>query len=170
MAHSAVCSAALTPTHKRSSNNHSDVSRTKSAAQNLGSNSGHGRNLDSDQRKLHKPRSTRFSRPVRCRPSNFDRLATLDQRRRPTPPQNPSPLITDQTRHKNRRTFGHAPQQWFPNSVIQASLAPTANDSPDIRIAGRARFSGPIPVMIDAANAHRRSSHRRLNQVLHTIT
>ena len=28
--------------------------------------SGDGRNLDSDQRKLHKPRSARFSRPVRC--------------------------------------------------------------------------------------------------------
>jgi predicted HTH transcriptional regulator len=40
--------------------------------------------------------------------------------------------------------LGDAPQQWFANFVIQASLAPTANDSPDIRIADRARFSEEI--------------------------
>ena len=57
--------------------------------------------------------------------------------------------------------LGDAPQQWFPNFVIQASLAPTANDSPDIRIADRARFSGPIPVMIDAAIKWTRAHSKR---------
>ena len=57
--------------------------------------------------------------------------------------------------------LGDAPQQWFPNFVIQASLAPTANDSPDIRIADRARFSGPIPVMIDAAITWTRAHSKR---------
>ena len=57
--------------------------------------------------------------------------------------------------------LGDAPQQWFPNFVIQASLAPTANDAPNIRIADRARFSGPIPVMIDAAIKWTRAHSKR---------
>jgi ATP-dependent DNA helicase RecG len=46
-------------------------------------------------------------------------------------------------------SLGSYPQQWFPNFVIQASAAPEPGDSPDVRIGDTARFSGPIPQMID---------------------
>ncbi len=65
--------------------------------------------------------------------------------------------------------LGDAPQQWFPNFVIQAALLPTStstpNDATNIRIADRARFSGPIPVMIDAAMKWTRThSNRRTRE------
>lgn len=46
-------------------------------------------------------------------------------------------------------SLGSYPQEWFPNFVIQASAAPEPGDSPDVRIGDVARFSGPIPQMID---------------------
>ncbi len=47
--------------------------------------------------------------------------------------------------------LGSYPQQWFPNFVIQASAAPEPGDSLDVRVGDTARFSGPIPQMIDDA-------------------
>jgi ATP-dependent DNA helicase RecG len=61
--------------------------------------------------------------------------------------------------------LGDLPQQWFPNFVIQAAAGPTENDSTDIRIGDRARFSGPIPVMLDdAINWVRGHSRRRVRE------
>ncbi len=45
--------------------------------------------------------------------------------------------------------LGSYPQQWFPNFVIQASAAPEPGDSSEVRVGDTARFSGPIPQMID---------------------
>ena len=61
--------------------------------------------------------------------------------------------------------LGDLPQQWFPNFVIQASVEPGDNDAADIRIGDRARFSGPIPVMLDdAINWVRGHSRRRVRE------
>jgi ATP-dependent DNA helicase RecG len=62
-------------------------------------------------------------------------------------------------------SLGDMPQQWFPNFVIQAAAGPTDNDAADIRIGDRARFSGPIPVMLaDAINWVRGHSRRRVRE------
>jgi ATP-dependent DNA helicase RecG len=47
--------------------------------------------------------------------------------------------------------LGEYPQQWFPNYVIQAAVRPDRNAPPNTRVADIARFSGPIPQMIDDA-------------------
>ncbi len=61
--------------------------------------------------------------------------------------------------------LGDLPQQWFPNFVIQAAAAPTSDDAEDIRVGDRARFSGPIPVMLnDAINWVRGHSRRRVRE------
>jgi ATP-dependent DNA helicase RecG len=57
--------------------------------------------------------------------------------------------------------LGDLPQQWFPNFVIQASAAPSDSDPADTRVGDRARFSGPIPAMIDQAIAWTRQHSRR---------
>ena len=57
--------------------------------------------------------------------------------------------------------LGELPQQWFPNFVIQAAAAPIESDGADIRVGDRARFSGPIPAMLDAAIAWTRQHTRR---------
>jgi ATP-dependent DNA helicase RecG len=61
--------------------------------------------------------------------------------------------------------LGDLPQQWFPNFVIQAAAAPAPDDADDIRVGDRARFSGPIPVMLDdAINWVRGHSRRRVRE------
>jgi ATP-dependent DNA helicase RecG len=47
--------------------------------------------------------------------------------------------------------LGDYPQEWFPNFVIQAAVAPGRNAMSTTRVADVARFSGPIPQMIDDA-------------------
>lgn len=47
--------------------------------------------------------------------------------------------------------LGIYPQQYFPNCVIQASVAPGPADPPGVRAADAARFDGPIPAMLDGA-------------------
>jgi len=47
--------------------------------------------------------------------------------------------------------FGIYPQQYFPNCVIQASVAPTSQDPAGTRAADAARFDGPLPLMLDQA-------------------
>ena len=58
-------------------------------------------------------------------------------------------------------SLGESPQQWFPNYVIQAAAAPAETDAADIRIGDRARFSGPLPVMLDDAITWVRGHSRR---------
>jgi ATP-dependent DNA helicase RecG len=61
--------------------------------------------------------------------------------------------------------LGDLPQQWFPNFVIQAAATPSPDDADDVRIGDRARFSGPIPVMLDdAINWVRGHSRRRVRE------
>jgi ATP-dependent DNA helicase RecG len=61
--------------------------------------------------------------------------------------------------------LGELPQQWFPNFVIQAAAGPSPDDANDVRIGDRARFSGPIPVMLDdAINWVRGHSRRRVRE------
>lgn len=61
--------------------------------------------------------------------------------------------------------LGDLPQQWFPNFVIQAAAGPTDADATDIRVGDRARFSGPIPVMLnDAIDWVRGHSRRRVRE------
>lgn len=61
--------------------------------------------------------------------------------------------------------LGDLPQQWYPNFVIQASVEPGDNDAADIRVGDRARFSGPIPVILDdAINWVRGHSRRRVRE------
>ncbi|MEU1503934.1 crosslink repair DNA glycosylase YcaQ family protein [Kitasatospora sp. NPDC005748] len=47
--------------------------------------------------------------------------------------------------------LGEYPQQFFPNLVIQASLAPGPNDPAGTRAVDSRKFDGPIPVMLDEA-------------------
>jgi ATP-dependent DNA helicase RecG len=49
--------------------------------------------------------------------------------------------------------LGIYPQQFFPNFVIQAAVLPGPNDPANIRARDVARFSGPIPVMLDDATS-----------------
>jgi ATP-dependent DNA helicase RecG len=61
--------------------------------------------------------------------------------------------------------LGDLPQQWFPNFVIQAAAGPAATDASSVRVGDRARFSGPIPVMLDdAINWVRGHSRRRVRE------
>lgn len=47
--------------------------------------------------------------------------------------------------------LGVYPQQFFPNLVIQASVAPGPNDPPGTRAVDAKRFDGPIPLMLEQA-------------------
>lgn len=47
--------------------------------------------------------------------------------------------------------LGVYPQQWFPNYVIQAAASPEPGSPPGTRVGDVARFSGPLPQMIDDA-------------------
>ncbi|WP_093591002.1 ATP-binding protein [Streptomyces griseoaurantiacus] len=47
--------------------------------------------------------------------------------------------------------LGLYPQQYFPNLVIQASVAPGSNDPVGTRAVDSKRFDGPIPLMLDQA-------------------
>ncbi|GAB6903684.1 hypothetical protein JCM9957A_67760 [Kineosporia succinea] len=47
--------------------------------------------------------------------------------------------------------LGTYPQQYVPNAVIQASVAPRAGDPPGTRAADVRRFDGPLPLMLDEA-------------------
>jgi ATP-dependent DNA helicase RecG len=47
--------------------------------------------------------------------------------------------------------LGLYPQHYFPNLVIQASVAPGPNDPPGTRVVDSKRFDGPIPLMLDQA-------------------
>ncbi|MEV6983988.1 RNA-binding domain-containing protein [Sphaerisporangium sp. NPDC051017] len=48
-------------------------------------------------------------------------------------------------------TLGVYPQQFFPNLVIQARVAPGLNDPPGTRAIDSRRFDGPVPMMLDQA-------------------
>ncbi|MCF7551037.1 RNA-binding domain-containing protein [Pseudonocardia sp. WMMC193] len=48
-------------------------------------------------------------------------------------------------------SLGTYPQQYFPNLVIQASVAPGPDDPPGTRAVDARKFDGPIPVMLDEA-------------------
>ncbi|MGO1055316.1 ATP-binding protein [Crossiella sp. CA198] len=47
--------------------------------------------------------------------------------------------------------LGAYPQQYFPNLVIQASVAPGPADPPGTRAVDPVRFDGPLPMMLDEA-------------------
>ena len=47
--------------------------------------------------------------------------------------------------------LGKYPQQYAPNLVIQASVAPGPGDPPGTRAADARKFDGPLPVMLDEA-------------------
>ena len=47
--------------------------------------------------------------------------------------------------------LGIYPQQYAPNCVIQASVAPRSNDPTGTRAADARRFDGPVPLMLDEA-------------------
>ncbi len=49
--------------------------------------------------------------------------------------------------------LGDYPQQWYPNFVIQAAVAPSDEADHSIRQSDTRRFGGPIPVMLDEALA-----------------
>jgi ATP-dependent DNA helicase RecG len=57
--------------------------------------------------------------------------------------------------------LGEYPQQWFPNYVIQVAASPEHGAPANTRIGDVARFSGPIPQMIDDALAWVGSQSRR---------
>lgn len=59
-------------------------------------------------------------------------------------------------------TLGIYPQQWFPNYVIQAAASPEPGAPEGTRVGDIARFSGPLPQMIDDALiwVRRHSRHR----------
>ena len=48
-------------------------------------------------------------------------------------------------------TLGVFPQQYFPNCVVQASVAPRRTDPAGTRASDARRFDGPIPTMLDEA-------------------
>ncbi|GAA2210651.1 hypothetical protein GCM10009850_061100 [Nonomuraea monospora] len=48
-------------------------------------------------------------------------------------------------------SLGVYPQQFFPNLVIQASVAPGPGDPKGTRVVDAKRFDGPIPLMLDQA-------------------
>jgi ATP-dependent DNA helicase RecG len=48
-------------------------------------------------------------------------------------------------------SLGVYPQQFFPNVVIQASVAPGPEDPPGTRVSDSKKFDGPIPAMLDDA-------------------
>ncbi len=47
--------------------------------------------------------------------------------------------------------LGEYPQEWFPNYVIQAAASPEPGSPAGTRVGDIARFSGPLPQMIDDA-------------------
>ncbi|WP_344102455.1 RNA-binding domain-containing protein [Myceligenerans crystallogenes] len=48
--------------------------------------------------------------------------------------------------------LGDYPQRWYPSLGIEAAMVlPDGTDDPEIRVADRARFDGPIPDMLDDA-------------------
>ena len=63
--------------------------------------------------------------------------------------------------------LGVYPQQWFPNFVIQAATSPAPGAPPGTRVGDVARFSGPLPQMIDDALIWiaRHSKHRIVTDV-----